>query len=106
MLVNEKLEGAAMDSEKAKAKASDAERLAKLDQKIDQLKAQKQALEARAKEKERKARTRRLIQNGALAEMYLGCEGVEPEVFEKALQEAGPALAQALQAAIAKISGG
>ena len=31
-------------------------------------------------------RKSRLIQNGALAEKYLGCEGLSPEEFEKELQ--------------------
>jgi len=75
-----------------KKKTADEEKLEKLDLKISQLKAQRQALEARAKEKERKARTRRLIQNGALAEKYLGCEGMAPEEFEKFLQEASKRL--------------
>jgi len=65
-----------------KKKTPSEERLEKLELKISQLKAQKQALEARAREAERKARTRRLIQNGALAEKYLGCEGMQPEEFE------------------------
>lgn len=44
------------------------EKLDKLEEKIKQLQAQKQALIAREKEKERKARTRRLIQIGAIIE--------------------------------------
>lgn len=44
------------------------EKIDKIEQKINQLKAQKQALLAREKEKERKARTRRLIQIGAIIE--------------------------------------
>lgn len=41
------------------------EKLSKLDEKIKQLQAQKHSLLAREKEKERKARTRKLIEMGA-----------------------------------------
>lgn len=63
------------------------ERLKSIDEKIAQLKAQKQAITNREKEKQRKARTRRLIQLGALAEKYLNCEGVTPEKFEAILKD-------------------
>lgn len=62
------------------------DRLKKIDEKMAQLKAQRQAIINREKEKERKERTRRLIQNGALAEKYLACEGLSPEELEKELQ--------------------
>lgn len=65
----------------------DNERLKKIDEKMAQLKAQKQAIMNREKEKERKERTRRLIQNGALAEKYLNCENMQPEEFEMLLQK-------------------
>ena len=42
------------------------EKISKLDKKIKQLQAQKNSLIAREKEKERKARTRRLIEIGAI----------------------------------------
>lgn len=48
----------------------------KLELKINQLKAQKQAILAREKDKERKARTRRLIQIGAIIE-NIGIDDVE-----------------------------
>lgn len=48
----------------------------KLEEKIKQLKAQKQAIIAREKEKERKARTRRLIQIGAIIDS-MGIDNVE-----------------------------
>lgn len=48
----------------------------KLELKINQLKAQKQAILAREKEKERKARTRRLIQIGAIIET-MGIDNIE-----------------------------
>lgn len=53
------------------AKKTDAERLAEIDKKLEQLKAQKQSLIAREKEKERKERTHRLIQIGAEIESRL-----------------------------------
>lgn len=52
------------------------EKIYKIEQKINQLKAQKQAILAREKEKERKARTRRLIQIGAIIE-NMGIDTVE-----------------------------
>ena len=52
------------------------EKLDKIEEKINQLKAQKQALLAKEKEKERKARTRRLIQIGAIIES-MGIDDVE-----------------------------
>lgn len=63
------------------------EKLKKIDEKMAQLKAQKQAIINREKVKERKNRTRRLIQNGALAEKYLCCEKLTPEQFEIFLQK-------------------
>ena len=53
------------------------ERIESIEKKIEQLKAQKQAIVQREKEKERKARTRRLIQIGALFEKYIGIDTVE-----------------------------
>lgn len=61
------------------------ERIEKIEKKIEQLKAQKQAIVQREKEKERKARTRRLIQIGALAEKYLDIH--TPEDMENWLKE-------------------
>ena len=63
------------------------ERLKKIDEKMSQLKAQKQAIINREKQKERKERTRRLIQNGALAEKFFACEGISPTDFENILLE-------------------
>ena len=48
----------------------------KLEEKIKQLKAQKQALISREKEKERKVRTRRLIQIGAIIDS-MGIDDVD-----------------------------
>lgn len=50
------------------------ERLAELDKKLDQIKAQKRALQNRAKTEERKARTKRLIEIGATLESALEIE--------------------------------
>lgn len=52
------------------------EKINKLDEKIKQLQAQKNTLLAREKEKERKARTRRLIQIGAIFDS-LGIDTLE-----------------------------
>ena len=62
------------------------ERLAELDDKIKQLKAQKQKLQAQEKKQERTQRTRRLIQNGALAEQYLNAQELSSTDFEAFLQ--------------------
>lgn len=48
------------------------ERLAEIDKKIDQMKAQKRAILNRQKESEKKARTHRLIEIGATMESALG----------------------------------
>ena len=61
---------------------TESERIKKIDEKMSQLKAQRQAILNREKEKERKQRTRRLIQNGALAEQYLQCENMDTPQFE------------------------
>ena len=52
------------------------EKIDNIEEKINQLKAQKQAILAREKEKERKARTRRLIQIGAIIES-MGIDDIE-----------------------------
>jgi hypothetical protein len=62
------------------------QRLESLRGKMAQIKAQEQAILARDKKRQRKERTRRLIQNGALAEKYLQCEGMNPVEFEKVLR--------------------
>lgn len=53
------------------------DQLKKIDEKMAQLKAQKQAILSREKAKERKERTRRLIQIGAIMEKYLKLDSVE-----------------------------
>lgn len=54
------------------SKKTTEERIAELEEKQKQLKAQKRALMNRAKVEERKKRTHRLIQVGAIVEKYLG----------------------------------
>ncbi|MCL2571101.1 MAG: DUF3847 domain-containing protein [Defluviitaleaceae bacterium] len=55
-------------------------------EKIAQMKSREKAILARDRARQRKERTRRLIQNGALAEKYLGCEGMKPVEFEGVLK--------------------
>ena len=52
-----------------------------LEKKMEQLKAQKKAIQAKQNKIERAQRTRRLIENGALAEKYLNCDKIEPANF-------------------------
>jgi hypothetical protein len=53
------------------------EQIESIDLKIRQMKAKKQQLESRLKERERKDRTRRLIQVGAIFEKYFDFVGEE-----------------------------
>jgi len=64
----------------------DEKRLQSIRERMAQLKAQEKSFIARVKEKERKLRTRRLIENGALAEKYLKCENFSPMQFEEKLK--------------------
>ena len=73
------------------------ERIAELDKKLDQIKAQKRALQNRAKAEERKARTKRLIQIGAEVEHYAGCEITDLEAFKKYLEQYAYAIARTLK---------
>ena len=59
------------------ARKTDEERLKELEKKIEQIKVQKQQVESRLKEKERKERTRRLIQVGAIFEKYFDIADVD-----------------------------
>lgn len=59
------------------ARKSDDERLRELDEQMEKIKARKQQVESRLKEKERKARTKRLIEVGAIFEKYFEIEGQE-----------------------------
>lgn len=65
----------------------DSEQIKKIDEKLEQLKARKKAILAREREQERRNRTRRLIQIGAIAEKYLHCEGISPECFEDRIKQ-------------------
>jgi hypothetical protein len=62
-------------------------KLISLRENIAQMKAQEQAILAKDRKRQRKERTRRLIQNGALAEKYLGCVDMNPIEFERVLKE-------------------
>ena len=61
------------------------EKIADLEEKQRQLKAQEKALRARKSEEERKARTRRLIQVGAAIESVLG-QPCEEDILEYILE--------------------
>lgn len=63
------------------------EKLLELEKKQEQIKAQKKAIQSKISKAERAQRTRRLIENGALAEKYFNCEKIEPADFEKLLQQ-------------------
>lgn len=56
---------------------SDIERLQELDEQMEKMKARRQQLESRLKEKERKERTKRLIEVGAIFEKYFDIKGQE-----------------------------
>jgi len=76
-----------IDKEKDAAKLVEliGEEKTKVAQKINQLKAQKRLLEKRERSAQRKARTRRLIQHGALAEKYFSCPDIDTVEFERKL---------------------
>lgn len=57
------------------ARKTDAERLQELEEKMEQIKARKQQVASRIQQKERKERTRRLIQVGAIFEKYFDIVG-------------------------------
>lgn len=61
---------------------TDEERLKELEEKMEQIKAQRIQLESRVKEKERKTRTKRLIEVGAEFEKYFW-KGLTKEEAEK-----------------------
>lgn len=56
---------------------SEEDKLKELEQKIEQMKAKKQQMASRLKEKERKARTKRLIEIGAIFEKSFGLTSKE-----------------------------
>jgi hypothetical protein len=57
------------------ARKTDSERLQELEEKMEQIKARKQQVASRIQQKERKERTRRLIQMGAIFEKYFDIVG-------------------------------
>jgi hypothetical protein len=59
------------------ARKTDEEHLKELEKKIEQIKVKKQQVESRMKEKQRKERTRRLIQVGAIFEKYFEIADVD-----------------------------
>lgn len=61
------------------ARRTDEEKLLELNKKLEQLENQKKAIQARVSEKERKARTKRLIETGAEVEAALGFSLDTPE---------------------------
>lgn len=66
---------------------NDERQLQKIREKIAQMKSREKVIIARDRQRQRKARTRCLIQIGAIAEKYYDCEGIEPKEFEKMLKE-------------------
>jgi len=64
----------------------EAQRLAKLDEKMEQMKAQKQDILAKEKKRQRNERTRRLIEIGALSEKYFGVKDIQPKDYENFLK--------------------
>lgn len=54
---------------------TDEERIQELENKMEKIKARKQQIASRIQQKERKQRTRRLIQVGAIFEKYFGIVG-------------------------------
>lgn len=68
-------------------KKSEEEKLIELEEKIKQLQARKQKIANAQKQKERKARTKRLIEVGAIFEKYFEIEGQEQaEIIAKNIQ--------------------
>jgi hypothetical protein len=63
------------------------QRLERTMEKMARLKAQREAMDARDNKKERKARTRRLIQNGALVEKYFNAKDIPPSELDTLLRE-------------------
>ena len=73
-------------AEERKRKTNE-EKIDDLNRKLEQLKAQKREIVARENKAKRAARTRRLIQIGAISEKYFACEDIEPEQYEALLNE-------------------
>jgi len=61
----------------------DIQRLERISEKMEHMKAQRQDILAREKKRQRKQRTRRLIQIGALSEKYFDVKDIHPAQFER-----------------------
>ena len=64
----------------------DAKRLERISEKLEQIKAQRQDILARERKRQRKERTHRLIQMGALSEKYFGVNDIQPRDYENFLK--------------------
>lgn len=64
----------------------DSQRLAKIDEKLEQMKARRQDILAKDKKRKRQERTRRLIQIGALTEKYFDMKDIPPTDYENFLK--------------------
>lgn len=64
------------------ARKTNEEQLIEVTAKLEQLQNKKASLEKKIKERQRKDRTKRLIEKGALAEKYFNCEDMSTEDFE------------------------
>jgi hypothetical protein len=73
--------------EERAGRAEKPSRLEKLERQKSQIEARIKAIQTRENEKERRERTRRLIQIGAIACKYLNCpDDIEPKSFEELLK--------------------
>lgn len=63
------------------------EKLKELEQKIEQMQAQKKAILEKEKKAKRAARSNRLIQIGVLSEKYFDCAEIEPEAYKKLISK-------------------
>jgi len=77
---------------RALARKTEEERLLEMDEKIKKMQAEKQRLANQLKQKERKARTQKLIRMGGLLEKHLGITGEEETIkliasFQKSILE-------------------
>jgi len=63
----------------------DTKRLERIHEKLEHMKAQRQDILAREKKRQRKERTRRLIQIGAMTENYFGVKDIHPVEFDRFL---------------------
>lgn len=76
------------EENKPSAARSKEEKIAALEKRMEQLKARKQKLQVELSQKERKERTRRLIQIGAIFEKHFEIQSIEEaEALVKHLQQ-------------------